>query len=76
MALVKLTGITSFSIDGEAIVADDKGIAAISDEQLASEDFVRVRESLVDGQGIDLVPDDKGDKPASGKKAGKNTKDA
>ncbi len=76
MALVKLTGITSFSIDGEAIVADDKGVATISDAQLSSESFAHVRAALQDGQGIDLVPEQKASEPAPEQKAGKIKKGA
>lgn len=76
MALVKLTGITSFSIDGDAIVADDKGLATISDAQLSSDGFAHVRAALQDGQGIDLVTEQKASESAPEQKAGKNKKGA
>lgn len=57
MPLVKLTGITSFSVCGETVEPDEKGIGTVSDESLASVEFADLRKSLSGGQSIELAPE-------------------
>lgn len=55
MPVLKLTGITSFFVAGESVVADGNGIATVSDVALASPEFAALRISLEDGQKIEFA---------------------
>ena len=55
MAVLKLTGITSFCVAGFVVQPDASGLADVPDEVLQSPDFATLRASLSEGQSIEAA---------------------
>ena len=62
---IKITGITSFCVAGVVVQPDENGFADVSEEVLASDDFLGLRGRLEAGQSIEKAEDvEAGEKPA------------
>ena len=55
MAVLKLTGITSFCVAGFVVQPDARGLADVPDAILTDPDFATLRGSLSEGQSIEAA---------------------